>query len=755
MIAEETRCTGSVLLTRSSRSLPLLACLLGLAFAVGPVSGRTIVFGGESGESWNDGGDGIEGIDTVPPIYIVGPQETDEGNRPGGVIDLTSRENWISPELADEGENIALGLLDRGGAVTAPTVLENLDSVLPLMIDDNGESAFERRDSPGRQVNTLGVVVQFDLGSQFGVSRFKFFPRNADPAFISDRTEEMFPFQDEYLRAFELFLNDGSDATQIGGRPIFGRGVLLELQNDKPVVELIIEPQLVRHIQLKSLTTVDFEIAEFQGFGAGFVPVAQYLTDMLDFTDDLALWGNIRWQEESIGDATRSRVEIRTRSGLDDTPVVFNRLRADQAQVPWADASTFDEGSEERALVEQLDAEDLDPRSALRTYNEQPIALCNAIALSEADYGRLKSGVKGFVRDDVDNWSLWSPPYPAAGVSTAAAVASGEGGTPIVSPGPTRYIQMRVDFVNDDLFSAKSLGSLSFDVSEFALAEQIIAEISPRQTDLGRATEFSYTVIPDLRPGVDRGFSALEFTTPVRVISIGDITYVGPDGTTTTEDFASADLTDLPIQRGQLAVELVEEKRFRISFPTVEASRIDGDMAVIRVSFTCPVLRAATAFSARALPDPPEDPDEPEGLSQEVVGANAAEIHAASGGRVVRNANNIVVQVPIEGSLLINVSATPKAFTPNGDRINDSATLSYDVTSLIGGADVSARIFDLSGRLMKTVYEGSDRSGRYARTWDGTDAHGQVVPPGSYIFRIEVDADSGNEEVSGIIAVAY
>ena len=158
------------------------------------------------------------------------------------------------------------------------------------------------KDSPGRQVNTLGVVLQFDLGSQFGVSRFKFFPRNADLAYAT----EAFPFEDDFLRAFELFLNDGSDETQISGRPIFGPGVLLELQNDKPVVELEIEPQLVRHIQLKSHTTVDFEIAEFQVFGAGFVPRAQYLTNILDFGEDLALWGRIRWEEESIGDSLRS-----------------------------------------------------------------------------------------------------------------------------------------------------------------------------------------------------------------------------------------------------------------------------------------------------------------------------------------------------------------------------------------------------------------------------------------------------------------
>ena len=725
---------------RNQPLLRLLAGVLVVAFSGGAANGRTIVFGGESGIEWSSGGDGIT------PVYIIGSQAIESGNTPGGVIDFGTREGWMSPELADESENIALGLLQRGGVITAPSVLENLDTVLPLMVDDDGETAFERKDSPGRQVNTLGVVLQFDLGSQFGVSRFKFFPRNADPAYAT----EAFPFEDDFLRAFELFLNDGSDETQISGRPIFGPGVLLELQNDKPVVELEIEPQLVRHIQLKSHTTVDFEIAEFQVFGAGFVPRAQYLTNILDFGGNLALWGRIRWEEESIGDSLRSRVEIRTRTGIDDTPVVFNRRRPDEAQVPWAEAGEFDEGSQEREIVEILDAEDLDPRAALRLYSELPLDQRNAIALSEGEYGRLKSGVKGLVRDDVDNWSTWSPPYSTAGVGTASQIAAGEGGVPIVSPGPARYFQVRIDFENDDLFSARRVGALSIDVSGPSLAERIVAEISPREADLGRAREFSYTVIPDLRPGIDLGFSALEISTPVRVLSIGEITYTRPDGSTSAEEFGDADLEALPIRRGDLSIDLIEETRFRVGFPTVESSRIeDGEMTVIKVTFTCPVLRAATAFSGRALPDAAE------GLPQELSGGNAADIASASGGKVVRNAANIVVQVPIKGALLINAGATPKVFTPNGDGFNETTVLDYDVTSLIGSADVKTRIYDLSGRLVREVYTGTDKSGRYSRSWDGTDAYGNAVPPGSYLFRISVDADSGNEETSGTVVVAY
>ena len=149
------------------------------------------------------------------------------------------------------------------------------------------------------------------------MSRIAFFPRNAHPDFPAPNL----PFQDDYLRGYEILLNDGRKETQSGGLPIF-TSVRLDLQNEDPVVDLPIDPQYVRFIRIKSHTTIGFEIAEVQVFGEGFVPVASYLSDVFELGRDqrLALWGNLRWVEESLGDPRRSRFEISTRSGMDDTP---------------------------------------------------------------------------------------------------------------------------------------------------------------------------------------------------------------------------------------------------------------------------------------------------------------------------------------------------------------------------------------------------------------------------------------------------
>ena len=720
----------------------ILTGLIGFPGSIGKARGDTIRLGGEGGRPWQEGGGHIA------PVFVAGPQEVGSGNTPGGVVNFAFRENWIFPTSADVTENIALGLLDRGGAVTAPTLLENLNAELLTIIDDDGRTAFERKSTSIRRINALGVVVQLDLGARFGVSRIAFFPRNAHPDFPAPNL----PFQDDYLRGYEILLNDGRKETQSGGLPIF-TSVRLDLQNEDPVVDLPIDPQYVRFIRIRSHTTIGFEMAEVQVFGEGFVPVASYLSDVFELGRDqrLALWGNLRWVEESLGDPRRSRFEISTRSGMDDTPVVFNRVRTDldQESVPWKKADAFDEGSDERELIILLDHPDLGVREALVLFKDLSLDQRSKIALTQEDYRKLKTAEKGLVRDDIQDWSPWTPPYPSAGAVTAEEMEAGQGGVKILSPGARRYFQFKVDFSSEDLFSAKGVGSLSFDFSTQSLAQEIIAEISPRKTELGKITEFSYAVVPDIRAASDLGFSSFEITTPVQVASIGAIELSLADGTRMAEDFSQEALADLaePLVKGEFSIDLVEDDRFRIRFPGIRDSRPEaGNTALLRINFKGTVLRNGTAFSGRALPD------DPAGFPQETTGGNALEV--SDGSALLRNPANLVVKAPIKGSFLINVAASPQVFTPNGDEVNDYTTINYDLTRLIDGARTTVRVYDLAGRLVKEEVK-DYKSGRYSWRWDGTDLSEKVVPPGIYLFRLAVDTDTGSEEMSGTVAVVY
>ena len=270
---------------------------------------RTIVMGGEDGLEWASGGG------TIAALIQTDPTEVEASNTPGNVLefDADGRVGWLSPQRADETVNIALGLLDRGGRLGAPTILSQvIKDQLIFMIDDDPTTAFERKTARGAsQVNSLGVIMDFDLGARFGVERIQFFPRNAHPDFLAPD----FPFHNDFLRGFELLLNDGSEETQVANQPVLTT-VELEPENEEPVVELTIPPQYVRYIRLKSQTTVGFEIAEFRVFGSGFVPRADYLSNIFDFGEELALWGRIHWEEEHFGVERLSRLLISSRSGL-------------------------------------------------------------------------------------------------------------------------------------------------------------------------------------------------------------------------------------------------------------------------------------------------------------------------------------------------------------------------------------------------------------------------------------------------------
>ena len=716
-----------------------ISLVLTILLAAGAaVAKDLVVIGGEQGSDWQDGGDGLR------PIIIVGLGEVSNSNTPGGVIDFGVRDGWMFPKSADVTENIALSSFDRAGGVTAPSVLEDLSGRLPLMIDDDPATAFERKESEGRPARALGVILQYDLGARFGVSRLRFFPRNA----AEDYPAPDFPFQDDFIKAFEILLNDGTRETQAAGLPVF-TSIMLETQNDDAVVDVRIEPQYVRYVQLKSQTTVGFEVAEFQIFGEGFVPTAAFHSDIFDMGTDLAAFGKLRWEQESVGDPLRSLSSVSTRSGVDDSPVVFNRIRPDGIAVPWKAEDELDAGSTAQQLVQSLDASGIELRDALAAFRDLSLAEREEITIKQDDYAGLRSAEKGSVRDDLENWSTWSPPYRVDAIAAAEAVSSGEEGLDIVSPGPRRFFQFKIEYFSEDLFSAKGIGSLSFDLTSPALAEEVIAEIEPREAQIGEGTEFSLVIVPNMRPGVDGGFDAVIVSTPVRVLALNRVLVQLPNGTRLEEDFSGSDLANAPITQGDIRIEAVEEDRFQIGFPPVEGSILGTDeVAIVQIDFESVVLRTGTEFAVQVLS--PVDGEVP----QPAVAGNAR-VLSEGGSTPLLDPRNLAVQVERKGGLLINVSAQPGVLTPNGDLINDVTNIRFDVTDLTSGASVDVKIHDLAGRFLRLVDSGSLASGRYSSMWDGTDDTGKVVPPGIYLYTIGVAADAGSAETTGSVAVAY
>jgi PKD repeat protein len=86
-------------------------------------------------------------------------------------------------------------------------------------------------------------------------------------------------------------------------------------------------------------------------------------------------------------------------------------------------------------------------------------------------------------------------------------------------------------------------------------------------------------------------------------------------------------------------------------------------------------------------------------------------------------------------------AAIPVAFTvdvhPNPTR-QRSSSIDFTVTGEMGPSAVEIAVYDVGGRLVRTIRAGVRNPGHHSLTWDLTDARGARVSTGLYFFRIAV-----------------
>ena len=492
-------------------------------------------------------------------LFVVGGDEhpwQDVGTTPGGVIrfveDLSGisdegvplfvteddpLDRWIVPVRVDPTVNISMDVLERGGTIDINLSSEQVDQTqLEGILNGDHKVAFDRKAVDGRAIQNNGIIVTLDLGARFGVNRIVFYPRMT----------ESFPFGNDFMRGYELYLNDGLPASLFAsGQPNFISPVSRVPDNSDTVVVTDIDPQFVRYIQLKSIINAGFEIDELEVYGTGFVPEAAYESLPLEMEGE-SVWGVIRWVERTAGDPLDSAVEVRVRSGSDDSPDVYFR----------------------EIIVGGV-------RTGLSTEDDQ------GNPLDEASYQRLlREGRRVIKQGDTDNWSGWQ------------LVSNGER---LSLPAPRRFFQFRADFANQSLDATRALARLSFGFDPPPV-DALIAEVTPAEVEIATETTFTLVVRVDNDSGRD-GFDRFELETPARVSAVRSVelqdslfNVIG------RADFSLADLSNLPSRDGDFVLESVADDHFALGLPLVTESGTR-----LKVVFDGAVFRYGTRFQGRAF----------------------------------------------------------------------------------------------------------------------------------------------------------
>lgn len=678
---------------------------------------ETVTIGQDGELDWQGNGAASVAIVEAEHRSPLDPNNLLVGNAPGDLIEFESADfsRSILLRRIAEGENVSDGTIERGGSINAPNVFDFSGTFKPLdlqhaleeiiSIEKGGELlAFERKN-----FNALGRLVILNLGARFGVDRIRFYPRNSGAVDSTVQQSPSTPFQNDFLRAYELFINDGLSLTKENTQ--IWELLQAETDNKAPVVDIRIDPpRYIQSVRLRATSPIDFEIDELEVFGTGFLSTARYVSDIFD-AGQPAVWGSLRWVEEILGDPKFSSLRIRTRTGADPTPFVFTRKlqgKRDAEEIP----SSLADPSVEMELAEYRN-------------------LYGGHAQAD-NSGRYWEA--GSVKDDLVNWSPFSTPYPASAANGPSI--------PITSPGPRRYFQFQVFFRSDDLEAARVLKSLSFELLTPPIADGIVGEVFPREVAVSQVIPFTFAVRATMETAGLRGFDTIEISTPAKVESIDAVEILDREGQLLTEwEFAGFEDAS---SAGDFQIVSVDDDRFAVRFPLV-----DQDDALVRIRFQTEVLTYSTNFTATV-----QLSTEP-GAAQVVSSGDAASLGTDDD----PNLSSTTVLSPSvlrQGRLLDKVDLVPAVFTPNGDGINDVTAVHYNLLSLSAGRPIEVGVYDLNGRLVRMVHNAPELSGRYEdKAWDGRDSQGQLVPPGLYIVRVAVDGDSQQEEQSQVVAVAY
>ena len=456
------------------------------------------------------------------------------------------------------------------------------------------------------------------------------------------------------LRGYEFYVNDGDSLNFIGDKPVYSL-IAQDRSHGLPELDLSFSPTQVRYFKLRSTGERGFQMGDLEVFGVGVTPFAQYISRVIDL-GDAANMGPVNVYTSINGEA---KTQFSTKTGY----VANDSLYFSQTGIP---------GEFEEVSLDDFDRT-LDPSYA------------------------------GIIRENTRDWSTWSPPY--------AQLEDAE----IDAPDNRRYFQFQFKLLSGSLLDKAVVDSVVISYTTPAIADSVIAEISPTTAILGQENDFTYH-LRSVTANDKRGFDTVIIRTPFAAratglsidgIEINDFTWQGADG------------------------------RLRVAFPN---NRITRSGQAIDVRFTSLMTISGTEFRGEVADS------QSDAFPQRIIFGNANDDAID---------NTLVVSARIDNKLFTGVDFSSNLITPNGDGINDQIALEYILLKATDPVGVQVIIYDLSGREVRRLYDARDSSGPNQVAWDGRDDNNTTVCPGLYLIRLEANTDAGDATQMRSVAVVY
>jgi hypothetical protein len=365
--------------------------------------------------------------------------------------------------------------------------------------------------------------------------------------------------------------------------------------------------------------------------------------------------------------------------------------------------------------------------------------------------------------DGKQGWSFWSAPFTLDEGLIDDSLPPDQwhtAGVPLPLPGGTRYVQFRILF-DSSQHSAALLDFIEFDYDTSLVSGGVVAEIFPASVALGEEETFRYFIRPLFADGEQSGFNRIEINVPAdtRVDTLkfdglvwDEIPVLRGDGT--ADDplqgvVAEAQQGDTgAVITGQFAQAMeinaaTGRARILLKLPLLEEADFRAKQN-IELVFRARLFRGFEEFSGAVWND--QNAGRLESIPQPFNNGDAAPQVGSDAVRVIVNKIDATDLPPL---------VSPNPFTPNGDGINDQITIRFDVLLALDKVEANVTISDLSGRVVRHVGPARQTVGPAELTWNGRDEAGEKVPPGLYIYTLQVDTDLDSSKRLGTLSVVY